>query len=81
VSALEIAAFGLLAVAGYLAWCWFWPFVPCRACTDRGGRGRLSTRYGYNRCWRCGGSRERVKVAARIISSVTGWKVRGSQES
>ncbi|MGO9080386.1 MAG: hypothetical protein ACLQDY_15310 [Streptosporangiaceae bacterium] len=79
---------GLLAVlipaatAGWLAHSWWWPYTSCRSCRGRRGKGtgsRPSARF-YNRCRRCGGSGEAVRIGAVLISKATGRPVRGSDQ-
>jgi len=70
----------LVAMAIWLIRSWWWPFKACPACKGRSGRGRGSSRSSYNRCWRCKGQPEQVKVTARLISKATGKPVRGSKE-
>lgn len=74
----------LLAFAAGVLWLlhsWWWPYTFCRACRGRRGKGvgsRSSARF-YNRCRRCGGSGERVRTGARLISKATGRPVRGTE--
>ena len=74
-----IAVAGIVLVLAYLAWAWFYPFGNCGKCRKRRGRGIGSSRFGYSRCGRCGGSGERTRVAARAISRATGKPVRGAE--
>lgn len=74
----------LLALAAGAAWCgwaWWWPYTYCRRCVGRKGQGRGASKFGWNRCRRCGGKGEQVRHTARVISKLTGRPVRGSEES
>jgi|HubBroStandDraft_4_1064222.scaffolds.fasta_scaffold669327_2 hypothetical protein len=74
--ALELA--GAVVVAG-VAWRggWFFPIKRCRRCQSRKGRGSGSSRFGYSRCRKCGGSGEQVRWTAQLIRKATGTPVRG----
>ncbi len=63
-AALVLAAFTLAAGGAVLLRGRFWPYGPCRSCQGRKGRGAGSTAEAYNRCRRCGGSGERIRLAA-----------------
>ena len=78
---IPLILIAVAAVLGYLAWCWWWPITFCRSCRGRKGQGRLSSKYGWSRCRRCGGTGERVRITARAISKATGRPVRGSKEN
>jgi hypothetical protein len=68
-----------VAAAGWLGHSWWFPYKTCTACKGRMGRGTGSSRRSYNRCWRCKGNPEQVRLGARLISNVTGRPVRGSK--
>jgi len=59
--------FGLVLVA-----VWFFrliahPYGPCPACRKRRGRNAGSTAVAWGRCPRCGGTGERLRLAARLL--------------
>jgi len=66
-------------IAGWLGHSVWWPYKACPACKGRSGRGALSSRGSYNRCWRCKGNPELTRVGARLVSQVTGKPVRGAK--
>ena len=76
-TAALLAFTAVVAVVVFLLWCWFWPIKRCRRCAGRKGRGRGSTKFGYSRCRKCGGSGEQVRWTATAISKVTGKPIRG----
>jgi hypothetical protein len=78
--ALQLIGYGTLAAVLYGLWVWFFPHAYCRRCGGREGQGLGSTKYGWSRCRRCDGSGECVRIAARLISKVTGLPVRGGKE-
>lgn len=57
----------VLAVLGWLASLWLWPYAPCRKC---GGEGTSagSNRKRFNMCRKCRGSRRRERFAARYVN-------------
>ena len=78
--ALQLIGYGTLAAVLYGLWVWFFPHTYCRHCAGHKGQGLGSTNYRWSRCRRCGGSEERVRYAARLISKATGLPVRGSKD-
>jgi hypothetical protein len=80
VTALWVSLAVIGAGLGWLGHSWWWPFQRCPACMGRGGRGALSTPRAFNRCRRCKGTGERVRIGARAISKATGHPVRGARK-
>jgi hypothetical protein len=78
--ALQLIGYGTLAAVLYGLWVWFFPHASCRRCSGRKGQGLGSTKYRWSRCRRCGGSGERVRIAACLISKATGLPVRGTKQ-
>jgi hypothetical protein len=78
-AALAVVA-ALLAIVVFLAWCWFFPVKRCFRCRGRKGRGAGSTRFGYSRCGKCGGTGEQIRWTAALISKATGRPVRGMEK-
>ena len=61
----------VLAVAAVAAAYWLihlrtHPYGPCPSCRGRRGRGVGSTGRAWSRCYRCGGSGERLRPGARL---------------
>ena len=55
-----------VAVAAVLVRARYWPYGPCRACQGRRGRGRGSTPKAWDRCRKCRGSGERIRLISRV---------------
>lgn len=59
---------GLVLVAVWVIRSIAHPYGPCRACVGRRGRNAGSTRAAWGRCARCGGSGERLRLGARLLT-------------
>lgn len=63
----ESAVAGLVVIAGYLTWCWAYPYRQCPRCAGKttagDGRGNYRKRW---HCWVCGGLPYR-RLGARLI--------------
>ena len=62
--AVVLAGLAVLAVAGYAAACWLWPF---RACLRCGGTGKRRSPGGkaFGLCRRCKGTARRLRFGRR----------------
>lgn len=72
-----VIAAALLLGAAWLIRARLYPYGPCPLCRRRKGRGIGSTRGSWNRCARCGGSGEVLRLSARIWPK---WRNQGRRQ-
>lgn len=66
-----LALLALVAAAGYVAACAWWPFAACRWCRGT-GRSRSPSGRAWRPCWRCGGDGRRVRFGRRVFDLFRG---------
>jgi hypothetical protein len=57
----------VLVVLGYVAACWWWPFVACPRCE---GTGKRRSWWGgsFRICRRCGGTARQLRTGRRVFN-------------
>jgi len=66
-----LATLALLATAGYLLACTWWPYTACGRCHGT-GKHRSPSGKAWRPCRRCKGSGRRVRVGRRLFEAARG---------
>lgn len=69
---------GLVAVAGYVAACAWWPLTRCGKCSGA-GKLRSPGRKAWRKCPRCKGSGEKIRAGRRLWTYATSTRAKGQR--
>ena len=76
---LPLFVIAVLALAGYAALLWLFPWWPCRRC---GGRGKLRDplrRKAFRTCPSCGGRGQKPRLGVRLLQAARARRMRARE--